>query len=184
MKRSELAHILRASARITGDPDILVIGSQSILGSFDEDDLPAEAWVSIEADVAFLDDADATKADQVDGAIGELSGFHSTYAYYAQGVEVTTAVLPTGWRDRVVEFRPRSAEPALARCLERHDLVVSKLIARREKDYVFTAALLDAGLVDAQTIATRLELVDDEHAIARVAAHGWLQRYLARGREL
>lgn len=71
-------------------------------------------------DVAFLDDPGATKADQVDGAIGELSDFHTMNAYYAQGVEVHTAVLPVGWEERVVLFRPRAAEPARARCLDSH----------------------------------------------------------------
>jgi hypothetical protein len=32
----------------------------------------------MEADVAFRDDSDASKADAVDGAIGELSQFHET----------------------------------------------------------------------------------------------------------
>ena len=36
-------------------PNILVIGSQAILGSFGEDELPADATVSIEADIAFSD---------------------------------------------------------------------------------------------------------------------------------
>jgi hypothetical protein len=58
MKKSELAHILRAACSITGGPNILVIGSQSILASFSEDELPVEATRSIEADVAFVDDAD------------------------------------------------------------------------------------------------------------------------------
>lgn len=40
MRRSELAHILRAACDVTHDPEILVIGSQSILGSFDEEELP------------------------------------------------------------------------------------------------------------------------------------------------
>lgn len=176
MRRSELAHILRAAARITGDPDILIIGSQSILGSYDEDDLPTEAWVSVEADVAFLDDADAVKADQVDGAIGEMSDFHATFAYYAQGVEVTTAVLPAGWRERVVAFRPRAAEPALAYCLEPHDLVVSKLMAHRQKDYVFAAALLRAGLVQRPTVLERLGTIQASHAFARDRATNWLRR--------
>lgn len=177
MKRSELAHILRAAARITGDPDILIIGSQSILGSYDEDDLPAEAWVSMEADVAFInDDEEASKATQVEGAIGEMSDFHSTYTYYAQGVEIATAVLPAGWQERVVEFRPLSAEPALARCLDPHDLVVAKLVARRQKDYVFATALLDAGLVDRDVLLERVELVDSAHAINRDAAAEWLRR--------
>ena len=57
--------------------------------------------MSIEADLAFRDDPDASKADQVDGAIGELSLFHETHGYYAQGVEISTAVLPAGWEDRL-----------------------------------------------------------------------------------
>ncbi len=96
MKKTELAHILRAACEITGDPNILVIGSQSILGSFGEDELPAAATVSIEADIAFLDDADEAKSDLVDGGIGEDSLFHETYGVYGQGVGVETATLPAG----------------------------------------------------------------------------------------
>jgi hypothetical protein len=59
------------------------------LGSFADDDLPFEATSSMEADVAFFDDPADAKADQVDGAIGELSTFHETFGYYAQGVSVT-----------------------------------------------------------------------------------------------
>ena len=75
MTREQLEHILRAASKIARDPDVLVIGSQSVLGSFAEDDLPFEATSSIEADVAFFDDPADAKADQVDGAIGELSPF-------------------------------------------------------------------------------------------------------------
>ena len=34
------------------------MGSQAILGTYDEDDLPPEATASMEADLAFLDDPD------------------------------------------------------------------------------------------------------------------------------
>ena len=101
MTREQLAHCLRAAARIAGDPDILVIGSQAILGSHGEDELPFAASRSIEVDVAFLNESgDPTKADQVDGDIGEGSSFHQSHGYYPQGVDVTTAKLPGGWRDR------------------------------------------------------------------------------------
>ena len=102
MTREQLEHILRAASTITGEPVVLVIGSQSVLGSFAGADLPAEATSSMEADIAFFDDPADAKADQVDGVIGELSMFHETFGYYAQGVSITTAVLPEGWRDRVV----------------------------------------------------------------------------------
>jgi len=43
MNRDQLAHLLRAACEVTGDPDILVVGSQSILASHYEDELPAPA---------------------------------------------------------------------------------------------------------------------------------------------
>jgi hypothetical protein len=150
MRREELAHILRAAAKIVEDPEILVIGSQSILGTYWEDELPAEAWVSIEADVAFFDDPDEDKALMVDGSIGELSPFHETHAYYAQGVSVSTAILPSGWRDRLVPFDSDSALPATAMCLNPHDLV------------------------DVDTLLDRAAGLPDEHGIARAAVVEWL----------
>jgi len=71
-----LAHILRASCRVAHDNDVLVIGSQAILGAFDDDELPDLVKLSREADIAFLDDPTREKADAVEGAIGEMSAFH------------------------------------------------------------------------------------------------------------
>ncbi|MCY7365982.1 MAG: hypothetical protein LH469_11835 [Frankiaceae bacterium] len=79
-----------------------MIGSQSILATYDEEELPVAATASVEVDLAFFDDDDDARADQVDGAIGELPQFHETFGFYAQGVSVKTAVLPNGWRNRVV----------------------------------------------------------------------------------
>jgi hypothetical protein len=153
---------LRAASTVAGDPGILVIGSQSVLGSFTERDLPFEATASMEADVAFLDDPDDVKADQVDGAIGELSTFHETFGYYAQGVSVSTAVLPDGWRDRVVVFAASGVTQSRGLCLDPHDCVVSKLVAGREKDLTFAAALVREDLVS-------LDVLDER--IGTVAAH-------------
>ena len=47
MKRADLEHIIRAAAEIADDPEIVVIGSQAILGSFP--DAPPEVLVSMEA---------------------------------------------------------------------------------------------------------------------------------------
>ena len=81
-----------------------MIGSQSILATYDEEELPVEATASVDVDLACFDNDDETRADQVDGAIGELSQFHETFGFYARGVSVSTAVLPNGWRDRVVPW--------------------------------------------------------------------------------
>ncbi|HET7798861.1 MAG TPA: hypothetical protein VFL38_00480, partial [Humibacillus xanthopallidus] len=78
-------------------------GSQSILGTYSEDELPDEAQASIEVDVTFFDDMDNAKSDRVDAFMGEDSQFHATFGYYAQGVDLTTATPPAGWR----KYQPR-----------------------------------------------------------------------------
>ncbi len=123
--------------------------------------------MSIEADVAFSDDIDASKADAVDGAIGELSQFHQTYGYYAQGVKIQTAVLPAGWEHRTEILDRPDSRPGYARCLEPHDLVVSKLVAGREKDITFAAALIEHGFVATPTLYERAGLLDQPNAVIR-----------------
>ena len=95
--------MLRAATQIVDDPEIVVLGSQAILGRFREDELPEEVVVSMKADFAFREDVDGSKSDSVDGAIGEGSPFHGMYSYYAQGVTISTAVLAAGWEQRAVE---------------------------------------------------------------------------------
>ena len=175
MRRSQLAHILRAACDITGDPAILVIGSQAILGTFKDEELPPDATRSIEADLAFFDDLDESKSDAVDGAIGELSPFHETYGVYGQGVGLATATLPSGWRDRLVRFSDPEAGPSEAFCLDPHDLVVSKLVAGREKDFEFARALLAANLIDTRTLRDRATQLDGVPAAKRRVIE-WIAR--------
>ncbi|HEX7668935.1 MAG TPA: hypothetical protein VF395_05105 [Polyangiaceae bacterium] len=49
MKRTQLEHVIRAAADVSDDDEIVVIGSQSILGR--HPDAPQELCVSMEADV-------------------------------------------------------------------------------------------------------------------------------------
>lgn len=178
MKREQLEHVLRAASQITEDPEVLVIGSQSVLGAIPEHRLPSVATASIEVDVAFFNDPDDRKADQVDGAIGELSPFHETFGYYAQGVSISTAVLPDGWRDRLVVMETASTAPGRGYLLDPHDCVVSKLVAGREKDYAFAAGLIQSGLVNAAVLAERIETVDVVPAV-RQRLRSWITSQLS-----
>ena len=176
MNRDQLEHVLRAASTIVDETDVLVIGSQAVLGSIPDDQLPPEATTSIEADLAFFDDPDDEKADQVDGAIGELSTFHATYGYYAQGVSVSTATLPAGWRDRLVALVTPNTAPARGLCLEPHDCVVSKLVTYRPKDVDFAAALLREELVDPDVLVERIELLPSPTAV-KDRLHAWVKRH-------
>ena len=153
-----------------------------MLAQVDEEDLPTEATRSIEADIAFFDDPDDAKADKVDGAIGELSPFHERFGYYGQGVSVSTATLPDGWRDRLVRLEPTSASSPVW-CLEIHDCVVSKLVADRQKDREYSAALLASGIVTRETLASRVDALPDSVPIAkRKVIEAWIARESAEAK--
>jgi hypothetical protein len=152
MHRQQLEHIIRAAAGITGASEFVIVGSQAVLGQFPQ--APEELLVSIEADVFSL--RDPADSDLIDGSIGEGSPFHQTFGYYAHGVSQETAVLPGGWRERLVPVRNQNTGGGTGLCLEIHDLAVSKLVAGREKDVAFIGGLLRHHLVQAAIIRDRL----------------------------
>jgi hypothetical protein len=107
MTREQLAHVLRAVAKLSGERDVLVIGSQSILGSYPEGQLPPQATGSMEVDTAFFTDPDGATADLVDVNIGEFSEFHNEFGYYPQGVSISTGVFrPAGGTAWLPSTRP------------------------------------------------------------------------------
>lgn len=152
MHRQQLEHIIRAAAGITGASEFVIVGSQAVLGQFPQ--APDELLISIEADVFSL--RDPADSDLIDGSIGEGSPFHQTFGYYAHGVSQETAILPTGWRQRVVPVHNQNTGGGTGLCLEIHDLAVSKLVAGREKDVDFLAGLLRHRLVQVPVIRERL----------------------------
>lgn len=152
MNRLQLEHIIRAASGNADTREIVVIGSQAILGTYP--DAPEELTRSIEADV-FPRDRPADSI-LIDGAIGERSMFHETFGYYAHGVDETTATLPEGWRERLVPVCNENTRGATGWCLEVHDLAVSKLVAGREKDVEYLAALFRHRLARPETVRERL----------------------------
>jgi hypothetical protein len=163
MKRSELEHLIRAAGRIAGDREIVVIGSQAILGQFP--DAPSVLLRSMEGDL--YPRSKPALADKVDGSIGEGSRFHEEYGYYAQGVGPDTATLPRGWQRRLVRVENDNTGGYAGLCLEVHDLAVSKYVAGREKDLEFTRELARHGMTEKKTLLQRLAVTKLDAALAR-----------------
>lgn len=174
MNRERFDHVVRAAAGVLGESELLLIGSQAEHASVSEP-LPEEAERSVEVDIVPLDDPDGSKADRVDGSIGEASMFHESLGVYARGAGETTAVVPDGWRDRLVRYT-EPASGVVAWCLELHDLWVAKAIAGRPKDREFCDALLDAGLVDAVTLRARVEETSRASDVQATRAPAWIDR--------
>ncbi len=88
MKREEIEHLIRAAGAITESDEIIVIGSQSILGAFP--DAPDALLRSREADLIPVQHPE--RWNLVDGVLGELSPFDETFGYFADGVEEKAAM--------------------------------------------------------------------------------------------
>jgi len=149
MKKSQVDHVLRAAGAITGLKEFIVVGSQALHGA--HPDLADQINRSAEVDLVAAMNVDRTEWLNV---IGQDSPFHETFGYYADPVDDRTAVLPAGWQERLVTLAPGDTGGVTARCLDPNDLAISKYVAGREKDRVFTRELAIRG------ITSRAKLLD------------------------
>jgi hypothetical protein len=152
MTRAQLEHVIRAAGAIADVDDFIVIGSQAILGQFP--DAPAELLVSNEVDLYPRQHPE--RSDLIDGTIGEGSPFHQSFGYYAHGLHEAAAILPDGWRDRLILVTGENTRFVRGWCLEVHDLAISKYVAGREKDLEFTGALARYAVVSREVLQQRL----------------------------
>lgn len=165
MKFEQLCHLVRAATAISEETEFVIIGSQSILGSWP--DAPTELLVSEEIDAWPLHRPDL--ADLLDGSIGELSPFHETFGYYLQGVGPETAVLAPGWQERLVKVTHPSMGGGTAFCLDPVDLLAAKCAAGREKDLAFVQVALRSGRVEATAVESRIAELDTTPEVRRGA---------------
>jgi len=155
MKRTDLEHIIRAAGSIVEDNEIIVVGSQSVLGQYP--DAPESLIRSMEADIYPKNKHQLS--DLIDGSIGELSPFHQTFSYYAHGVGKDTVTLPDGWEQRLVPIQNDNTRGIIGWCLEIHDLLASKYVAGRERDLEFAADAIKHGLIFKDLLDERIKML-------------------------
>lgn len=130
----------------------LLIGSQAILAHLDPDYFPELVdcdfmFISREADIAVIvDDNDIQDmvADRISGVFGELSWFDRSHGYHADGVNLDTAILADGWKDRIKPYEAQGVPEGKFFALSYQDLAVSKLMAGRPKDLDFVRGMCQA----------------------------------------
>ena len=152
MKKQQVDHVLRAAGRTTGEKQFIIIGSQSLHGKYP--DIADEILTSFEVDLVASKNADRTEWLN---AIGVDSPFHESFGYYADPVDLNTATLPKGWKERLVTLPPGETEGVRGLCLEPHDLAIAKYAAAREKDLIFTRELARRGIVSEERLFTLLD---------------------------
>lgn len=156
MRREEFEHVIRAAADAVGLDEFVIIGSQAIHGEVSEP--PDELLSSMEVDMYPL--ADPDQADYIDGALGDGSWFERTNGYFAHAVGPTTAKAPAGWMDWLVQVDVEPAIPGhgnpVAYCMERHDMVLAKLVRGEQRDFDYAKAAMKAGLLDRSILRSRI----------------------------
>jgi len=151
VRRAELEHVIRAAAEAAGDDELVIVGSQAILGQFP--DAPESMLISREADVYPKNHPE--RADEIEGSLGDGSYFDSSFGYYAHAVGPETAKAPAGWQERLVPVCSENTGGATGWCLEAHDLVLSKCAAGRDRDWEFAKEALHHRLVDPDELQRR-----------------------------
>ena len=153
MNRAELEHAIRATCDLAEETEVIVFGSQAILGEFP--DAPEELRQSAEADISPKHEID--KVDLIDAILGQDSLFHRQHGFYVHGVPIReAATLPPGWESRAIKVQNKNTREFIGWCIEAHDLAVSKLTAHRDKDLDFVRTLLAEEMITPRKLIARI----------------------------
>jgi len=92
LRRSDIDHILRAAASLSGYSRFVMVGTGAVIATAKQ--IPA-VMMTEEVDI-YAEDAEdiALVSDLIDGSIGRYSLLHKTFGYYGDGVSPSTAVMP------------------------------------------------------------------------------------------
>jgi len=171
MNYAQLEHAIRAACEVSKDTELLIFGSQAILGSYPN--APEGLRASTEIDMQAKNLPERT--ENIAGALGEDSQFHATHGFWVDGVLIEVAKLPAGWENRTIPVsHPVGTRGNTGHCLEAHDLAASKLAANRQKDREFVTILLAEGLVDADVLLERIATLPVDEEVRASRAH-WVR---------
>lgn len=172
-------HLIKAVTQATNIYEVIVIGSQSILGS--HPNANAKLLISEEADFIPILSPEHLEQhdnqywlDNIEYFFGKDSRFHKTFGIYADACELVTASLPEGWQDRLVSVQNEGTDLRIASFLDPNDLAISKLVAFREKDVDFLKVMYAEGLIDPIIVKERLDTVNQIDDIRRRDIKLWI----------
>jgi hypothetical protein len=184
MRRDQLEHAIRTACQIIERPEVIVVGSQAILGTFREDELPRQATMSGEIDILPIADSNEETmrlSDRIEGVAGELSPFEQLHGFSIDGVDLQTSALPEGWRDRLVKVQNANTAAAgdgpqfTGWCLDKEDLCVAKLCAFRERTRISSPRCSRPASSIPGVIAARLVTVPVQYRPSAAHAAEWLE---------
>ncbi len=157
MKKWQLLDLIRRVHELTNIHEPVIVGSHCLFAVTDQ--IPTVVARSVEADFLVAQHGIDVR-DKVSDELGVTSGFYDVHGYYADPLGLATVVLVPGWQERLQPLADETGA-VVAQCLELHDVAVSKLMAGRDKDFVFLDALLASRLISIATLIERAALIQE-----------------------
>jgi hypothetical protein len=163
MQREQFHDLLTRAAGVCERRELIIFGSQTVHALTGAP--PAEVLLSVECDIWLYEEPEV--ASRLGTELGKDSSHAKTAGVYADPLPPDLPMVPAGWQQRLVTYR---IGEVTARCLEIHDLIVTKLAAGRLKAYEFIAAVLMAKLALADEVVHRIRTFRDPHLEAMLLA--------------
>lgn len=164
MNYDNFLHICRAVLEITKAREVIVFGFNAIIPWLKEKgikELPVDkSVISRELDVTVKDENLDTL---IDATLGEGSMFDKTYHYYAHGTGLEGCIIPKDWRSRANKITYKETG-AVILIPHPHDILVSKLVAGREKDFEFAKAITKIFPVSTEQLRTMKQRLQREYS--------------------
>jgi hypothetical protein len=157
VRKSDLFELVRQIKTITSNEIPIIVGSQAVhlVTNFP----PEIIQQSIECDFIFISGKSETRTE-INKKLGVFSNFQLENGFYADALGLATVILPTNWQERLQPFKDEKGE-TIALVAEIHDIAVSKLIAGREKDFLFLKELFIREFIEIDVFVERVLLVKE-----------------------
>ncbi len=155
MRKSQLFELIKAVKFVAPEEIPIIVGSQAVHAAGRM--IPEIVQQSIECDFLLTGGKSETRI-AINKKLGVFSQYQIENGFYADALGLATVILPTGWRERLQSFEDESGN-VIAKVAEIYDIAVSKLIAGREKDFVFLKELLIREVISLDVFLERAKFV-------------------------
>jgi hypothetical protein len=151
MELSQLQVLFDEARKLTNHNEFVVVGSLSILGIVQGNNIPRRMLMSIDVDC--FTKTDPGKIFELREALGEGSPFEEKHGYYLDPIAPEVPTLPDQWQYRLIQIQLERR--IVVFFLEPNDAAVSKYARCEPRDREWIRAGLEAGLLSAPIIESR-----------------------------
>jgi hypothetical protein len=155
VRKSDLFELVAAIKSLAPEEIPIIVGSQAV--HFITNFPPEIVQQSIECDFLLIVGKSETRV-AINKKLGVFSQYQVEHGFYADALGLATVVLPTGWEERMQSFKGEDGN-MIVKVAEIHDVAASKLIAGREKDFIFLKELFLREFIKMDVFLERAKLI-------------------------